>query len=182
MKEQRWDRHVTFLRAGGAILRLSDAAVATMHNHVQRHPKSTEAGGILLGRMLMKSDDVVVDEVTVPGPHDSRNRFRFSRARQPAQTAVNDAWTRSSGELNYLGEWHTHPEDDPQPSGHDQKDWRRLVASQIYEQASLFFVIVGRRVIRAWEFTRAEACEVQLATVVDRQDDEVSAHSYRRSV
>jgi integrative and conjugative element protein (TIGR02256 family) len=96
-----------------------------------------------------------VDEVTVPGPHDRQGRFHFFRAERPAQVVVNKAWARSGGELNYLGEWHTHPEDDPTPSCHDRTDWRRLVTIQRYEQPSLFFVIAGRRKIRAWEMAPA---------------------------
>uniref|UniRef100_UPI003CED28D9 Mov34/MPN/PAD-1 family protein n=1 Tax=Enterobacter cloacae complex sp. 280C5 TaxID=3395861 RepID=UPI003CED28D9 len=31
---------------------------------------------------------------------------------------------RSDGFLVYLGEWHTHPEDFPQPSSTDLRSWR----------------------------------------------------------
>jgi integrative and conjugative element protein (TIGR02256 family) len=159
---------VRFQRPGGGHLRLSESVVATTHKHIQRHRWSAEAGGILLGRMLVEGDAVVVDEITVPGPHDHRSRFRFLRAERPAQAVVNEAWARSGGQLNYLGEWHTHPEDAPEPSGHDRADWRRLVATQIYEQQSLFFMIAGRREIRAWELPRGEATPVSLPAVEDR--------------
>jgi integrative and conjugative element protein (TIGR02256 family) len=137
-------------------LRLADTVTQAMRVHVQRSRSSPEAGGILLGRLLVEHDDVVVDEVTVPGAQDRSSRFRFFRAQQPAQMAVNEAWARSDGSINYLGEWHTHPEDDPKPSLHDRQDWRRLVTSQRYEQDGLFFVIVGRQTIRAWELPRSQ--------------------------
>ncbi|HEY0995611.1 MAG TPA: Mov34/MPN/PAD-1 family protein [Gemmatimonadaceae bacterium] len=136
-----------------------------MQAHVQRRCWSSEAGGILLGRVLVAGDQVVIDEVTVPGPQDRRSRFRFFRAERPAQAAVNAAWARSGGELNYLGEWHTHPEDDPMPSSHDRADWRRLVSIQRYEQSSLFFLIAGRRVLRAWELSREQAAAIQLPLI-----------------
>lgn len=151
-----------FQRPGGGELRLSPAAVLAMHAHVQRHCWSPEAGGILLGRLLIDGDHVVVDEVTVPGPHDRRSRFRFFRAQRPAQAAVNEVWTKSGGELNYLGEWHTHPQDDPTPSWHDRTDWRRLVTIQTYEQPSLFFLIAGRCTISAWELSREHAAAIRL--------------------
>jgi integrative and conjugative element protein (TIGR02256 family) len=159
-----------FGRPGGGELRLSEATLR-MRVHVQRYCWSSEAGGILLGRMLMASDHIVVDDVTVPGPHDRRSRFRFFRAERPAQTAVDAAWARSGGEINYLGEWHTHPEDDPTPSRHDHTDWQRLVMTQRYEQAALFFVIVGRREIRAWELARGRAVVVPLPLLGEGSDD-----------
>lgn len=151
-----------FQRPGGGELRFSHAAIRTMHSHIQRHCWSREAGGILLGRLLVEGEHVVVDEVSVPGPHDRRSRFRFFRARGPAQAVVNEAWTRSGGKLNYLGEWHTHPQDDPAPSADDRRDWRRLVKIQTYEQSSLFFVIVGRRELSAWELSRDNPAAIQL--------------------
>lgn len=151
-----------FQRSCGGELRISPVAVLAMQAHMQRHGWSPEAGGVLLGRLLLQGDHVVIEEVTVPGPHDRRSRFLFFRAERPAQAAVNEAWARSGGELNYLGEWHTHPEDDPSPSWHDRTDWRRLVTVQQYEQSSLFFVIVGRRMVRAWELSRTASNPIVL--------------------
>lgn len=158
-------------RHGGVDLRFSQTSLISMRRYVQRGGRSLEAGGVLLGRILIGTNDVVVDEVTVPGPHDRRSRFGFVRAERPAQEAVNLAWTRSAGELNYLGEWHTHPEDDPTPSRHDYSDWQRLVATQRYEQESLFFVIVGRQWIRAWELARGQAVPAPLSSVSDASGD-----------
>ena len=151
-----------FQRPRGGELRFSAVAIRTLQSHIQRHCWSREAGGILLGRLLVERDHVVVDEVTVPGPPDSRSRSRFFRAERPAQAIVDEAWARSGGELNYLGEWHTHPEDDPTPSWHDRRDWRRLVTIQSYEQSSLFFLIVGRRKFRAWELSREHSAAIHL--------------------
>lgn len=163
--ERYGGRAMRFRRPEGGELQVSPAALLAMQAHVQRHCFSPEAGGILLGRLMIESDHVVVDEVTVPGPHDRRSRFRFLRAQRPAQAAVNKAWARSAGELNYLGEWHTHPEDDPTASRHDRAEWRRLVTIQTYEQPSLFFVIAGRRKIRAWESSRKAAVAIHLPTL-----------------
>ncbi len=146
----------------GGELCLAAPARSDMHTHVQRHRWSPEAGGILLGRVLLPNGSVVVHKVTVPNRHDRAGRFRFFRAQRPAQAAVRAAWSESGGELNYLGEWHTHPEDDPTPSPHDRADWHRLVQTQQYEQRALFFVIVGRCSIGAWELSRDATEAVKL--------------------
>jgi integrative and conjugative element protein (TIGR02256 family) len=151
-----------FRRPRGDYLRISDEAVAAINAHIQRRCWSPEAGGVLLGRLSVNSTDAVVDEATRPSRSDRRSRFRFFRAQPAAQAAVNDAWSRSGGTVNYLGEWHTHPEDEPQASRIDLSEWRRLVRSQTYEQHSLFFLIAGRRAIRAWEMSRDSRVAVQL--------------------
>ncbi|MFN2444840.1 MAG: Mov34/MPN/PAD-1 family protein [Vicinamibacterales bacterium] len=161
-----------FLRPAGGQIRFSQATILRIKAHVQRHDRSPEAGRILIGRLLTEDDGVIVDEVTVPGPQDRRSRFRFFRAERPAQKTVDEAWTRSGGEINYLGEWHTHPEDDCKPSQHDRTDWRRLVATQRYEQDALFFVIAGRQMLRVWELARGKAVPLPLSLLGSGPDDE----------
>lgn len=156
-----------FRRANGGELWIATEAVAIIRAHTQRHPWSCEAGGILLGRLLVEGGVVVVDQVGTPSSEDRRSRFRFFRARRPSQTAVDDAWTTSGGELNYLGEWHTHPEDDPEPSSHDRHEWQKLVTTATYEQESLFFVIAGRKGIGAWEINRLEGKVIPLLKLAE---------------
>jgi integrative and conjugative element protein (TIGR02256 family) len=122
--------------------------------HRQSLPTDREAGGILLGRLVDCSADIIVDEVSIPTPLDRSGRFHFLRHRKPAQQHVDKAWAESSCTRIYLGEWHTHPEDVPNPSGHDVTDWRRIVTSAKFEQESLFFVIVGRTMTCVWELAK----------------------------
>lgn len=143
-----------FLRPCGGRLSISESALALLRDHAQRDQRAPEAGGILLGRWMTRSQDVLIDSITLPTRKDRRSRFSFFRAKAPAQLAVIRAWKLSGGEENYLGEWHTHPEDDPSPSMLDTTEWRRMVKTVSYEQESLFFIIVGRTSLRAWEFER----------------------------
>jgi integrative and conjugative element protein (TIGR02256 family) len=104
---------------------------------------------------LLDSDDIIIDEVSVPSREDRRTIFAFFRARRPAQKKVNEAWRTSLQTRNYLGEWHTHPEKDPsKPSPKDMADQLRIVNRAKYEQESLFFIIVGTAALRVWEFAR----------------------------
>lgn len=52
-------------------------------------------------------------------------------------------WRASRGTVRYLGEWHTHPEDYPIPSGLDRSEWRRLAAGRRDKRPQLS-IIVGR--------------------------------------
>jgi integrative and conjugative element protein (TIGR02256 family) len=114
----------------------------------------------MLGRLILDSSDVIVDEATQPHPDDKRSRFFFWRSNRPAQQRVVDAWNGSSGTHIYLGEWHTHPEDVPTPSCVDIQNWKRILKKSRFEQGFLLFVIVGRRETRVWEARKGRKIEL----------------------
>lgn len=116
----------------------------------------SEAGGVLLGRHLLDSHDVVVDEVSTPQNTDRRSRFRFFRSHKHEQVA-RQRWLQERSTSAYLGLWHTHPERDPAPSGVDRHDWQQAVAGDTYEGDRLFFPIVGTHRIRIWTLSRRGA-------------------------
>jgi integrative and conjugative element protein (TIGR02256 family) len=146
----------TFVRPNGGRVVVGDGAIGVFDRHRQLRPRSREAGGILLGRLVIDSSDVIIDAASEPAPKDMRARFRFFRAAQPAQRAVDAAWAGSGGTRNYLGEWHSHPEDVPTPSGTDLQDWQRIILQTVCEQDFLLFVIVGRVTMKLWELSRQE--------------------------
>ncbi|MCC7389838.1 MAG: Mov34/MPN/PAD-1 family protein [Phycisphaerales bacterium] len=144
-----------FRRPVVGTVRLVPGVIDHLRGHRQFAQDRPEAGGILLGRLILGTADVVVDEACGPSSHDRRSRHRFLRARRPAQETVDQAWTRSDGTLIYLGEWHTHPEDDPTPSCIDRRSWAHTVRRATLEQDFLLFVIVGRVSLRVWEVSVA---------------------------
>jgi integrative and conjugative element protein (TIGR02256 family) len=135
----------------GGRLEFGEQATATLNAFAQHHGDASEAGGILLGRMIENSNDVVIDRVSTPGPRDRRRRHFFFRSRKRTQEIVDAAWVESNATTNYLGEWHTHPEETPSPSCIDKTNWIRIALNAKYETPLLVFVIVGTRDIRVWE-------------------------------
>lgn len=128
-------------------------AIEQMNNYVQRWRWQKEAGGVLLGRHLLDSNDVVVDDVTCPQITDRRSRFSFYRSKKHEQLSRN-RWEEQGKTAAYLGLWHTHPEKDPTPSQIDRQDWERAISQDIYEGERLFFPIVGIQRIRVWSLDR----------------------------
>lgn len=124
-------------------------AIAKMLKYRQDKSSSPEAGGILVGRILLENEHYIIDDVSEPMPTDKRSRFRFSRKTEGHQEYFNSIWERENSCCFYLGEWHTHPEYVPTPSSIDRKDWNRLVRLD-FENDVLFFVIVGIKEIRVW--------------------------------
>ena len=140
-----------FARPNGGIVEFNKSAAELIGRYCQLHRTDAEAGGMLLGRLISESRDLVIDEITEPTKLDLKGRFYFIRRRRAAQRRVNKAWLDSNGTLNYLGEWHSHPEDDPTPSQVDLENWRRISSQARFEQDFLLFAIVGRSRIKVWE-------------------------------
>jgi integrative and conjugative element protein (TIGR02256 family) len=116
-------------------------------------PERPEAGGVLLGRHLLGTSDILVDRVTEPLPGDQQSRFRFFRARRRHQMVIDRAWQESAGTQTYLGEWHTHPERVPAPSLSDRLGWHRKLLTDRFSDV-MFFVIMGTQETSVWEGRR----------------------------
>lgn len=152
-----------FQRKNGGVISFNESAINTLLNFRQIKLSDCEAGGMLLGRLISDCEDIVVDEVTVPFPSDKRSRFTFFRGKGKAQKLIEERWNISKGTQIYLGEWHTHPEDDPTPSKSiDIKNWYQIIAKAIFDQDSLFFLIVGRKKTRLWELNKRTKQLVEL--------------------
>lgn len=128
-------------------------AVQQMVAYAQHHWWNCEAGGVLLGRHLLDSHDVVVDEVSTPQKSDRRSKFSFFRSSKHEHLA-RQRWAEQERTLAYLGLWHTHPEPDPNPSSVDRHDWQQAVSGDTFEGDCLFFPIVGTERIRVWCLNR----------------------------
>ncbi|HEX8348827.1 MAG TPA: Mov34/MPN/PAD-1 family protein [Hymenobacter sp.] len=167
MKEGELTPPLVFQQTDGSRIKLTAAVVSRLRQHAQLTPAAAEAGGILIGRYLQDSSDVVVDDITEPLPSDKRGRYFFHREQKAHQQLLDQAWRDSGGTRTYLGEWHTHPEADPTPSCIDRMDWRRKLRQDHYF-AHLFFFIVGTQQIRAWGGSRAKPKPMPLALLMPK--------------
>ncbi len=91
--------------------------VLSNFRQLQRH--QTEAGGILLGKII--NDEIHILKASTPTEIDKSTRTSFERHRLSAQIVIDYEFYNSSGQMTYLGEWHTHPETNPTPSFVDKK-------------------------------------------------------------
>lgn len=107
----------------------------------QYDEKRGEAGGILLGEM--NDENILVTKVSFPNKYDQSSRYGFLRKKETAQLLVDYEFLNSHGKTVYLGEWHTHPENDPKPSLQDIS----MIENQYENNATgldfLLLVIVG---------------------------------------
>lgn len=102
-----------------------------------------EAGGILLG--YHRPPHLHIVEYTAPAAGDKRSRYQFDRCDPFHRDYAIRRWKASRNKLDCLGEWHTHPETDPRPSGIDTAEWLRVLSET---RRTRIFIIVGLR--RDW--------------------------------
>lgn len=142
-----------FARPESGRFQIGKEALSLLHSYAQDNFNKPEAGGVLLERHIIETDDIVIDLATGPLWGDRCSRLKFSRARRLHQEAIDRAWQESGGSCTYLGEWHTHPELNPSPSLIDRLEWeRKLVMDKFAEP--IFFVIVGTAHLCVWEGQR----------------------------
>lgn len=138
------DTELTFTDKDGGLLVIMPTPLKKMLAYRQLGCFSTEAAGVLIGER--RGPHMVVHEISEPGPGDIRRRCFVDRRGPHHQIAVDEAFISSSGMLQYLGEWHTHPEDSPSPSSTDLGSWQRHL---IGGHEKMVLLIVGRKEIWA---------------------------------
>ena len=106
--------------------------------HQQLQQNAPESGGILLG--YRRGSHLHVTEATAPLDSDQVSKTRFFRSATPHQQAALARWRETGGTMDYVGEWHTHPEHSPSPSTIDTRGWQRICSKR---KTPMLFVIAG---------------------------------------
>lgn len=121
----------------GLIL-IEQNVIETIRNHCQNKPGIPESGGVLLG--YRRDSHLHVVDATTPQPDDRCMRFRFFRRDPYHQQVAISKWSVSGNTLDYIGEWHTHPELGPSPSSLDLSEWKKICAAR---NSNMLFLIAG---------------------------------------
>jgi len=100
-----------------------------------------ESGGILIGRF--ERDIVVVTQAGGPGRQASRGNADFRRDGEHAQRVLDSAVAASGGDVDYVGEWHSHPSDVP-ASPKDERSMGHISADPDYKRSQPILVVVRR--------------------------------------
>lgn len=114
------------------------AVTEELNQFRQTGDRNREAGGLLLG--LRRGPHIEVVTITTPMPGDMRSRTSFLRRDPYHFQMAQRLWQESNRTIGYIGEWHTHPEQQPAPSGTDTTEWRKVLR---LEKRTTVFVIVG---------------------------------------
>lgn len=102
------------------ILVISDNVISKINKYRQVDGMN-EFGGILLGRIRSDFNEYEIVDISEPCDKDKSSKYGFIRNKENAQKIVDKAFKSSNGIIQYMGEWHTHPEVNPKPSYIDKK-------------------------------------------------------------
>lgn len=120
---------------------------------------STEAGGQLFG--LIEGKKVSITLATGPYLADQRTKFTYKSCLNMAQKMID--FNLKIG-LEYLGEWHTHPEINPKISFRDKQAMSNLLNKSTLRTDGLILVIVGNAMsnlfVNTWLFKQGSTIEI----------------------
>lgn len=101
-----------------------------------------EIGGILLGKISKKNKVIEVDEV-YEIESCSWSRSMYKRHAKIAQNIINHRWYETNGLINYVGEWHTHPNMCAIPSYQDVHSIKRIMEDIENIFPAIIMIIAG---------------------------------------
>lgn len=117
---------------------ITENALAAMERHRQLGDRAPEAGGMLFAKVSPR--EIRIEEATEPRRSDRRWRFGFWPCTQNQQRVID---ARFAAGLHFVGEWHTHPEAHPRPSGLDLASMENCFLNSRHELRALVMVILG---------------------------------------
>lgn len=119
-------------------------------SYIKSYNYNIESGGILVGILKPVCNSILITDITEPYYQDRRTKYRFQRRENGHQEAMNKLWEQSNYKKTYLGEWHTHKQEIPQPSIIDVRNWIKISNENSNNSERLFFIIVGTKEIGVW--------------------------------
>jgi len=118
---------------------LSATALTILDRHKQTRWFHKEAGGQLFARI--DGLVIMVELASSPKKRDRRGRFSFRPNRRDEQAEIYKMHKRG---LHYVGDWHSHPENEPTPSIRDINSIGETVRLSKHDLRGLLLLIVGR--------------------------------------
>ena len=129
-------------------IRIGEDALRQIERESSYSPR-TETGGVVAGIENGRDGEVIITHASGPGPEARRSPFHFQHDRIFCQEFLDSLARKTSGRIDYLGEWHKHFESDPRPSGTDIKTLRKIVSDNNYHVSLPLLLIIGQSNVRA---------------------------------
>lgn len=148
------------------IIKITRTALDVIETHKQIKKRAKESGGILLGQVI--GNEVYILKASTPNRFDKASRHSFDCNKDAAQVIMNYEFINSSKKTIYIGEWHTHPENYPNPSGVDKK----MIVQQYFKnrinEPFLILLIQGLKGIYIAIFDGKTLKETKLSIIDDK--------------
>lgn len=124
----------------GLSIEISDGLIDTIHQAgLAHHPK--EFGGILIGQYAEDRLSVSITDTILPSNYKS-SPVSFDRGAEGLKEKLLALFTAEPSKI-YVGEWHTHPNAAPYPSGTDIRALQQIVAADSVNINNPVMLIIG---------------------------------------
>lgn len=121
------------------VINFEDSVLEHFTKYKQLGRRDPESGGQLFAEI--DESLVTVRVATGPHPEDKRWRFMFSPSVKVEQEEIRRYFENEK--LHYIGDWHTHPQSKPVPSGLDIKSSKKTFSENDNDIFGILMVIVG---------------------------------------
>ena len=138
---------------------LNDDVKELVFNIQSKYGFQKEIGGILVGVYDAEVRCLRLTDISFPCSGDQQSRYRFFRKSTGHQEFMDQLWEESGHTKAYLGEWHSHDQDEPIPSIVDRRNWKRI-AKRNHNFDECYFMIVGRKTVRIWSVMNDDITEI----------------------
>lgn len=147
-------------------IKISKSVLEQRHQYRQTGSLSSESGGVLIGRQIISTGNLIIDLCTVPMPLDVCKRTRYLRKDPKHIEFFTTLRQRENNIYAYIGEWHTHPELIPSYSSMDLRNWKR-----IGKESSMphFHLIAGTKAFRIWHYCPLSNSPYEVKTILWNQ-------------
>jgi integrative and conjugative element protein (TIGR02256 family) len=132
------------LEVGQQKLCISDEVLDTFRSYRQVSRISKEAGGQLFA--TFEERDIVIRYATGIRQGDKRGWNFFRPNRNAERIEISEAFQKG---LHYVGDWHTHPQAMPKPSGTDIKNIQDCYSRSKHSLNHFVLIIVGTQDVPA---------------------------------
>ena len=120
---------------------------------------SKEAGGMLIGREIISTNNLIIDHMTEPMQGDKRSRCRYLRKDSGHIEYFEKLYCENDNIYGYVGEWHTHPENVPSYSFIDYREWDKIVRAKP-GNSPIYCLIIGTEKWRVWKVVATKKPEL----------------------
>lgn len=135
-------------KLGELIVNVQLDVTHTMESYKQCSFNKPESGGLFIG--VRYKNVIVINQLTTPFPLDISKRSSFTLKDPLHQQIVDAQWQSSNGTINFVGDWHTHPQVIPTPSDMDKNYWKILTKAKY----PMIFAIQGTKKLNFYLSTR----------------------------
>lgn len=101
-----------------------------MQGLIRENPK-VETGGVLAG-YVEANGNIVITNASEPGPNAIKSSIKFEKDVAFCQSFLDKLYLDSNKKIVYVGEWHSHPSLNNQPSGTDIKSLSAISLQKEY--------------------------------------------------